>query len=49
MATFLVMGLIGLVVASIVNIFIASSAMHFVISVVGVLVFAASQLLIRKT
>ncbi len=38
--TFLVMGLIGIIIASIVNIFLASSALHFVISVVGVLVFA---------
>lgn len=37
---FLVMGLIGLVVASIVNIFLASSALAFAISVVGVLIFA---------
>jgi uncharacterized protein len=36
---FLFMGLIGLVIASIVNIFLASSAMSFVISAVGVLVF----------
>jgi FtsH-binding integral membrane protein len=38
--TFLVMGLIGLVVASIVNIFVASSALTFAISVIGVLIFA---------
>jgi len=38
--TFLIMGLIGIIIASIVNIFLASSAMQFVISVVGVLVFA---------
>jgi FtsH-binding integral membrane protein len=37
--SFLFMGLIGIVIASIVNIFILSSAMSFVISVVGVLVF----------
>ncbi|MCA0873228.1 Bax inhibitor-1/YccA family protein [Seohaeicola saemankumensis] len=40
MGTFLVMGVIGLIVASIVNIFIASSAMAFAISVLGVLIFA---------
>lgn len=40
MGTFLMMGLIGLIVASIVNIFIASSAMTFAISVIGVLIFA---------
>ena len=38
--SFLVMGLIGLMIASIVNIFLQSSAMAFVISVVGVLVFS---------
>lgn len=38
--TFLVMGLIGLLVASVVNIFIASSALQFAISVIGVLIFA---------
>ena len=37
--SFLIMGLIGLILASIVNIFMQSSAMHFVISCVGVLVF----------
>jgi FtsH-binding integral membrane protein len=40
MGTFLFMGLIGLVIASLVNIFIASTMMHFVISVIGVIVFA---------
>jgi len=40
MGSFLVMGLIGLIIASIVNIFIASSMMQFVISVLGVLIFA---------
>lgn len=38
--TFLMMGVIGLVVASIVNIFLASSALMFAISVLGVLIFA---------
>jgi hypothetical protein len=38
--TFLIMGLIGLVIASIVNMFLASSALAFAISVIGVLVFA---------
>jgi FtsH-binding integral membrane protein len=38
--TFLLIGLFGIIIASIVNIFLASSALHFVISVVGVLVFA---------
>ena len=36
---FMMMGLIGLIIASVVNIFLQNSAMHFVISVVGVLVF----------
>lgn len=40
MGTFLMMGLIGLIVASIVNIFLASSALAFAISVIGVLIFA---------
>jgi len=40
MGTFLMMGLIGLIVASIVNIFLASSALQFAISVIGVLIFA---------
>jgi FtsH-binding integral membrane protein len=38
--SFLIMGLIGIIIASIVNIFLASSALTFAISVVGVLVFA---------
>ncbi|WP_428669712.1 Bax inhibitor-1/YccA family protein [Roseibium sp.] len=38
--SFLFMGLIGIVIASIVNIFMASSALQFAISVIGVLVFA---------
>ncbi len=40
MGTFLMMGLIGLILASIVNIFVASSAMQFAISAIGVLIFA---------
>ncbi|MTI18282.1 Bax inhibitor-1/YccA family protein [Rhodobacteraceae bacterium RKSG542] len=38
--SFLFMGLIGIIIASVVNIFLASSAMQFAISVIGVLVFA---------
>jgi hypothetical protein len=38
--SFLMMGLVGLIIAMIVNIFLASSALDFVISIVGVLVFA---------
>jgi uncharacterized protein len=37
---FLIMGLFGVILASLVNMFMASSALQFVISVVGVLVFA---------
>jgi uncharacterized protein len=40
MGSFLFMGLIGLILASLVNLFLQSSAMQFVISSVGVLVFA---------
>lgn len=40
MGTFLMMGVIGLLVASIVNIFMQSDAMMFAISVIGVLLFA---------
>ena len=39
MGSFLMMGLIGIIVASLVNLFIQSSMMHWVISVIGVLVF----------
>lgn len=39
MGSFLFMGLIGIVLASIVNIFMASSALSFAISVLGVLIF----------
>lgn len=38
--SFLIMGVIGLVVASIVNIFLGSPAIMFAISVLGVLIFA---------
>ncbi|QFT29198.1 Bax inhibitor-1/YccA family protein [Roseibium porphyridii] len=38
--SFLMMGLIGIIIASIVNIFLASSALMFAVSVIGVLVFA---------
>ena len=37
--SFLFMGLIGILIAMVVNIFLASSALHFIISVVGVLIF----------
>ncbi len=35
----LIMGLFGIIIASVVNIFLVSSALHFAISVIGVLVF----------
>ena len=38
--SFLMMGLIGIIIAAVVNIFLASSALQFAISVIGVLVFA---------
>ena len=38
--SFLIMGVIGLIVASVVNIFLASSALMFAISAIGVLIFA---------
>lgn len=40
MGTFLFMGLIGLILAMVVNIFMQSAAMQFAISVLGVLIFA---------
>jgi len=40
MASFLIMGLFGIVIAAIVNLFLASSMLQFIISGVGVLVFA---------
>jgi FtsH-binding integral membrane protein len=40
MGSFLLMGLFGVILASIINIFMASSMLQFIISVVGVLVFA---------
>ena len=40
MGSFLIMGLFGLIIASIVNMFMQSGAMDFIISVVGVLIFA---------
>ncbi|MBL4725609.1 MAG: Bax inhibitor-1/YccA family protein [Rhizobiaceae bacterium] len=40
MGSFLMMGLFGLIIASVVNIFMQSSAMQFAISAIGVLIFA---------
>ena len=39
LGTFLFMGLIGIIIASVVNMFMQSSALQFAISVIGVLVF----------
>ncbi|MDC3036224.1 Bax inhibitor-1/YccA family protein [Candidatus Pelagibacter sp.] len=39
LGSFLMMGLIGIIIASLVNIFMKSSMMYFVISVLGVLIF----------
>jgi len=39
MGSFLMMGLIGIIIASVVNIFVGSSALQFAISVIGVLIF----------
>jgi FtsH-binding integral membrane protein len=40
MGTFLFMGLIGILIAGVVNIFLASSMLHFIIAAAGVLIFA---------
>jgi hypothetical protein len=40
MGSFLLMGLFGVILGSLVNLFMASSALQFVVSIVGVLVFA---------
>jgi len=39
MGSFLMMGLIGIIIASVVNMFVGSSALQFAVSVIGVLVF----------
>jgi FtsH-binding integral membrane protein len=41
MGTYLMMGVIGLVIAIVVNIFLASSSLDYLISVAGVLIFTA--------
>ena len=40
MGSFLMMGLLGIILASLVNLFMASGVLQFAISVIGVLVFA---------
>ncbi len=39
LGSFLIMGLIGIIIASLINIFMKSSMMYFVISILGVLIF----------
>jgi FtsH-binding integral membrane protein len=39
LGSFLMMGLFGIIIASVVNMFLKSSMMHFVISILGVLIF----------
>ena len=39
LGSFLAMGMIGLLIAIVVNMFLASSALHFAVSVIGVLIF----------
>lgn len=41
MGSFMMMGLFGIIIASIVNIFLHSSALEWVISIIGVIVFTA--------
>lgn len=41
LGTFAMMGLIGLIIASVVNLFLQSSQMYFITSVIGVIVFTA--------
>jgi len=40
MGTFMMMGLFGIIIASVVNIFVQSSALQFGLNVLGILVFA---------
>lgn len=40
MGSFMIMGLFGIIIASVVNLFLKSSGLQFAISVIGVLVFA---------
>lgn len=39
MGSFLLMGLIGVIIASLVNIFLKSDALHFALSIIGTLIF----------
>ena len=40
LGSFLIMGVFGLIIAQIVNIFLASSSLDFMITIIGVLIFA---------
>ncbi len=40
MGSFMIMGLFGVIIMAVMNIFIASSALHFVINIVGIIVFS---------
>src|SRR3546814_14933639 len=40
MGSFLIMGMFGLILATVVNMFLGSDALQFAISVIGVLIFA---------
>ena len=40
LGAFFMMGLVGLIIAMVVNFFLQSSALHFAVSVIGVLIFA---------
>ena len=48
LGSFLMMGLIGIIIASVVNMFMKSSMMDFVISILGVLIFVGLLLMILK-
>jgi FtsH-binding integral membrane protein len=39
MGSFLIMGLVGIIIASLVNLFVGSSAIQFAVSVIGVIIF----------
>ena len=39
MGSFLIMGLFGIIIASVINIFMQSAMIHFVVSILGVLIF----------
>ena len=40
MGSFMIMGLIGIIIASVINLFVQSSGLHLAISILGVLIFA---------